>query len=141
MIAFFSFFFFQFMKTRSIAEGEPSIIELQRGLAAVHTDVSFLKDSLSVMAASMEDSMQRFQAQMLKQMQELLKGQTKQKHVDDPPAQEDSSSGDSFRPKSLISKISWRGSRRLVLQGNLVLRLLSYARPAEIQYYSLPYGR
>jgi hypothetical protein len=103
------------MKTRSMADSEPSIVELQRGLAAVHTDVSSLKDSLknSVTVASMEDSMQRFQAQNLKQMQEMLKSAAKQKHVpedgarpsfvdcDDPFVQEDTSSGDSIRTRSL----------------------------------------
>jgi hypothetical protein len=54
------------MKTRSMAEGKPSIIELPRGLAAIHTDVSVLKESLNVTAASMDESMKRFQAQMMK---------------------------------------------------------------------------
>jgi len=61
----------------------------------------------------MEDSMQRFQAQMMKQMQEMLKLAAKQKHVpdngagpsfvghDDSFVQEDYNSCDSFRPKSL----------------------------------------
>jgi uncharacterized protein YaiI (UPF0178 family) len=71
------------MKTHSMAEGEPSIIELQWGLAAVHTDVSFLKDSLNVTATSMEELMQRFQAQMMKQMQEMMKLADKQKRVSD----------------------------------------------------------
>jgi hypothetical protein len=61
----------------------------------------------------MEDSMQRFQAQMMKQMQEMMKLAAKQKHVpdngagpsfvghDDSFVQEDYNSCDSFRPKSL----------------------------------------
>jgi hypothetical protein len=94
------------MRTRSMVDNEPHVLELQLAMAGMQVAVASMEERF-------QEQNRKLQEQLLKKMQEMLNGATKNKNPmgqcagrslvdhDNPSVQEDSSSGDSFWPRSL----------------------------------------